>query len=167
MHDDRVPAPLQRVLVHFAGVVCPPEIHTLGLVGDTVHELTQHLFAMPTHLRLGLFASFAAFDQGARLWPKARGRRFVDLDPTRAEAYFLAVAHAAGPQRKVAQIMKGLATLAYYELPQVKEALAYHPDAYIAQVAKRRLDSYAADIARVEAEVLTPMPTPPATQPLK
>lgn len=161
--ERRFPAPLRRVVAQFARVVCPPEIEAAGRVEDTVRELEQMLYAMPAHLRLGLFSCFTAFDQGARLWPRARGRRFVELEPERAEAYFVAVAHGLpGPQRKVAQIMKGLTTLSYYELPRVKEALEYHPDAYIAQVAKRRLDSYAADIARVEAEVLVPLRAAPS-----
>ena len=78
----------------------------------------------------------------------------MDLDDERAHAYFRANAHGPlAPQRKILQIMKGLVTMAYYEQPLVLAALEYHPDAYIAEVARRRIASYAEDLRRAEAAV--------------
>jgi hypothetical protein len=153
----RLPHFVRGVVESFARVVCPPELGTLCSLDDVVSDFELHVGAMPQHLRAGLVLSFTAFDQGARLWPPARGRSFHELDPALAESYFTVFSHGAlGPQRKVAQVMKGLVTLAYYEQSGVKASLAYHPERYIAEVAKRRLELHGPDIERGEAEVLAP-----------
>ena len=150
----RLPWPVRPVVERFALVVCPPELATLGIIEDVVAELEAMLGAMPSHLRLAVAAGFTAFDQGARLYPRARGRRFVGLDAQCALAYYKAVAH--GPiaaQRKVMLLLKGIVTMAYFEQPCVLERLAYRPADYIATVTKRRLDSYGDDVRRGEEAV--------------
>jgi hypothetical protein len=46
--------------------------------------------------------------------------------------------------------VKGVFVLCYYELPEVKDRLGYHPDAYVAKVAARRLARYGNEIRAVE-----------------
>ena len=150
------PRPVRRIIARFARVVCPPAIDGQVIVEAVVDELQLMVGAMPRHVRLALIAGFTAFDQGSRVYPPSRGRRFVDLGDEQAHAYFLANAHGPlAPQRKILQLMKGLVTMSYYEQPMVLAAMEYHPDAYIAQVAKRRFASYAEDIRRGEAAVTT------------
>jgi hypothetical protein len=96
-----------------------------------------------------------AFDQGARLYPPARGRRFVHLADDVADAYYRSVLARRGAGLAL-QRVKGLVVMCYYELPEVKEQLGYRPDAYIAAVSQRRLRSYGAQIRAGEAAVLAP-----------
>ena len=55
--------------------------------------------------------------------------------------------------RTLAQLLKGLVTLCYYELPQAQAEIGYSPVPYIAAVAQRRLATYGEDIRRSEAAV--------------
>jgi len=150
----RLPAPVRHIVKRFALVVCPPELTTYALEEDVLLEFEAMLGAMPAHVRFAVTAGFTAFDQGARLYPRARGRRFARLPADVAEAYYLAVAHGPlAPQRKVMMLLKGLVAMAYYEQPRVLEALAYRPADYIAKVTQRRQDSYADDVKRGEEAV--------------
>jgi hypothetical protein len=56
--------------------------------------------------------------------------------------------------RQFARGIKGVLAFAYYEEPTVKEQMKYHPDAWIAEAARRRLEKYGAEIARHE-EIVT------------
>jgi len=157
-----IPSPIRPIVERFARVVCPPGpggIDAPGRMAELYNQLEPFLGAMPRHLQLGVMASFVTFDQAARLWPRALGRRFTALDDARADAYFRAMAHGPlGPQRAICKLMKGLATFNYYEIPAVRAELEYHPDAYIAKVAKRRLESYAEAIRKGEEVVLAAEP---------
>jgi len=127
-------------------------MRTTHRIAPLLAEFTSHLGAMPPYLRLGLLAAFVLFDQGARLYPRARGRRFVDLDHTTADSYFQHLAHDSGAGlRNIAQLLKGLVTLCYYELPTVQAELDYAPAPYIAAIARRRLERYGEDIRLKEA----------------
>ena len=150
-----IPRPIRRIMVHFAAVVCPPEAQTSRRLGPWLAEFTGYLGALPTHLRLGLLVLFVLFDQGARLYRPARGRRFVDLPPVRAAAYFAHLMQNVRT-RTLAQLLKGLVTLCYYELPAVQAAIGYRPGPYVAAVARRRWATYAEDIRRGEAAVFAP-----------
>ena len=146
-----LPRPLRRIAVHLAAVVCPPEVRTDRLLAPLLREFTLYLGALPSHLRLGVLAALVLFDQRARLYPPSRGRRFVQLDLPRADAYFTHVArHASARERSLAQLLKGLLTLCYYELPSSRDTINYRPAPYIAEVARRRLSTYAEDIRRSE-----------------
>ncbi len=154
-----IPAPQRRIIARFARVVCPPGLVKNQLEQQLFDQLEPYLGAMPLHLRLGLMAAFTTFDQAARLWPAARGSRFTNLDDERADRYFRAMAHGPlGPQRNICKLMKGLVTFNYYEIPAVRAELEYHPEAYIAKVAKRRLDSYAEAIRKGEEAVFADEP---------
>ena len=140
----------QRIIVRFAEVVCPPEVRTGGQTATLLTEFESLLDVVPPGVRSSVRAGLVAFDQGARLYPAARGRRFVHLGDDAADAYYRAVLArpGAGP---ALQRIKGLVVMCYYELPEVKEQLGYRPDAYIAAVSRRRLESYGAQIRAGEA----------------
>jgi hypothetical protein len=129
-------------------------LQTDRLLPPLLAEFARYLAALPPHLRLGLLAAFVVFDQRARLFRPAHGRRFADLGPARADAYFRHLASAASPSdRALAQLLKGLVTLCYYELPAVQARIGYRPAPYIAGVARRRLARYGDAIRRGEAAV--------------
>jgi hypothetical protein len=125
-------------------------------------ELESLLGVVPSGVRWPLRVGLVAFDQGARLYPRARGRRFVHLADDDAGAYFRAVlARRGGGLGAALQRIKGLVVFCYYELPEVKDQLGYRPDAYIAAVSQRRLASYGPQIRAGEAAVLARDPAGP------
>lgn len=150
---------VRRVVERFATVVCPPDLTSRGLVAPLIDEVERFLAAFPPPVRRALLASFLAFDEGARLWPAGRGRRFVELDDEAAEQWFRAVAAGRSPAlRNLVRLMRGVVVMSYYELPAVQADLGYFPDAYIAEVAARRLAVHGTAIERAEREVLVDAP---------
>ncbi len=142
----------RSAVIRLAEVACPPEARSLDLADGLVAEFEALLGAAPAGARWLIRYGLAAFDQGARLRPSSRGRRFARLPAERAEAYFAAV--LAGRFGVVLQRIKGLVIFCYYELPLVKEQLGYRPDPYIAEVSRRRLVSYGEEIRAGELAVL-------------
>jgi hypothetical protein len=167
----QLPAPVRRIVVRFAKVACPPEVHAGDVMGGLVAEFESLLGALPPGARWLVQCGLVAFDQGARLYPRAHGRRFAHLREDDADAYFRTI--AARPRGWLAasvQRIKGLVVFSYYEQPEVKEQLGYRPDGYIAEVSRRRLSRYGAQIRAGEAASLGPEPggpeamTPPAAR---
>ena len=149
----------RRIAARFAEVACPPEVRTGNLTDGLVAEFEALLAVLPAALRWSVRGGLVAFDQGARLYPRARGRRFVQLAAGDADAYFRAVlARRAGGMGPALARIKGLVVMCYYELPEVKDQLGYRPDAYIAAVSRRRLVSYGPQIRAGEAALLAPEP---------
>ncbi|HUS16591.1 MAG TPA: hypothetical protein VM536_16465, partial [Chloroflexia bacterium] len=72
-------------------------------------------------------------------------------------------AASANPRdRTLAQLLKGIITLCYYELPEAQAAIGYRPGPHVATVTRRRLDRYSEAIQFAEAAVLAPDAGPPA-----
>jgi hypothetical protein len=158
----RLRRPVRRIVVRLAGVVCPPEVRAGEVMVGLLAEFESLLGALPAVARWLVQGGLVAFDQGARLYPRAHGRRFTRLGNDDADAYFRAVTGrprgglAAGVQR-----IKGLVVFCYYEQPEVKEQLGYRPDGYIAEVSGRRLARYGAQIRAGEEASLGPDPEGP------
>ena len=158
----RLRSPARRVVARLAEVACPPEIRTGNLVADLLADFELLLGALPAGLRRLISGWLVAFDHGARVYPRARGRRFVRLPDVEADAYFRAVlARRRSGLSTSLQRIKGLIIMCYYELPEVKEQLGYRPDAYIADVSRRRLTSYGTEISAAEAAALGSVPAEP------
>jgi len=150
---------LRRVVERFAETVCPPGLASRGLLTPLVEEVELFLAAFPRPVRGALVASFLAFDEGARLHPAGRGRRFVDLDADAADRWFRAVAGGrSSALRNLLRLMRGVVAMSYYELPAVHAELGYAPDSYIAEVAARRLRVHGAAIERAERDLLVDAP---------
>jgi hypothetical protein len=115
-------------------------------------EFEQMLGALAPAARKGLTAALVAIDQGGRLYPRARGRRFTRMDDRAAEAYIRALL-SWGPVGELLQRIKGLVVMCYYELPVVQREIGYDPAPYIAAVSRRRLESYGPQIRAGEAAV--------------
>lgn len=125
---------LRRVVVRFVTVVCPPPARA----DDTIREFDQFLAALRPAARRALRAMLVAVDQGARLYPRARGRRFARLDDGTADAYLRALLARSG----LVQRLKSVVVMCYYELPEAKREIGYEPGPYIAEVSRRRLERY-------------------------
>ena len=152
-----LPTSHRRIAARLAAVVCPPELLTADLTSDLLAEFEAVLSVLPAGVRKPIRVGLVAFDRGAHLYPKSRGRRFARLDDATAKAYFRAVLGRAGLGTALARI-KGIVVMCYYELPEVKEEIGYRPAAYIASVTRRRLASYGPQIRAGEAAVLTNEP---------
>ena len=154
---------VRRIAARFAEVVCPPEVRAGDLRDKLLAEFESLLLVLPSGVRWSVRSGLVAFDQGARLYPRARGRRFAQLADADAEAYFRAVLARRGAGLGAAlQRIKGLVVFCYYELPEVKDQIGYRPDAYIAAVSQRRLASYGRQIRAGEAAVFAPGAAPDA-----
>jgi len=143
----------------FAEVVCPPGMRAHHRTDRVLAEFELVLGALAPAARKGLIAAFVVLDQGARLYPRARGRRFIRLNDQAAEAYIRALLTRRGTTAQLVQRLRGLVVMCYYELPTVQREIGYHPAPYIAAVSRRRLESYGPEIAAGEAAV-TARPEP-------
>jgi hypothetical protein len=151
----RLRAPVRRIVSRFAGVACPPEVRSGGLTEQVLGEFELLMAVIPVGVRRLIPIAFVLFDQAARLYPPGCGRRFARLGDAEADAYLRAVlARRGGGLAAAVRRLKALVVMCYYELPAVKEQLGYRPDAYIAAVSRRRLDSYGPEIRAGEAAVL-------------
>jgi hypothetical protein len=112
-------------------------------------EFEQMLGALAPTARKALSAALVVIDQGARLYPRSRGRRFSRLNDQAAEAYIRALL-GWGLVGELVQRIKGLVVMCYYELPVVQREIGYDPAPYIAAVSRRRLESYGPQIREAE-----------------
>lgn len=144
----------------FAEVVCPPEVREGHRVDRVLGELGLMLGALPPAARKGLAAALIMLDQGARLYPPSRGRRFARLDDRRADAYIRALLARRGAAAEVVTRLKSVVMMCYYDLPEVQREIGYQPGPYIAAVTRRRLESYGAQIRATDAAVTEPSVEP-------
>ena len=109
------------------------------------------LGSLPPAARKALAVALAAVEQGARLYPPSRGRRFTRLDDWTADAYVRALLARQDPSAELVRRLKSVFVMCYYELPEVQREIGYDPEPYIAAVSRRRLDRYGAQIRAREA----------------
>jgi hypothetical protein len=141
----------RRVTRRFAEVVCPPGMRAHHRTDRTVAEFELMLGALAPGARKALTAGIIALDQGARLYPPARGRCFSRLGDKTAEAYVRALLSGRSIAADLVQRLKSLVVMCYYELPTVQREIGYDPDPYIAAVSRRRLETYGPQIEAGEA----------------
>jgi hypothetical protein len=145
--------PFQHVARRFAEVACPPEVRAGRRADQVLREFGLLLGALPPAARKALAVALVLLDQGARLYPPSRGRRFARLDDQVAGAYVRAVLARGGPAAELIWRLRSAITVCYYELPEVQREIGYDPAPYVAAVSRRRLDSYGPDIRAGEAAV--------------
>jgi len=143
----------RRATRRFAEVVCPPGMRAHHRTDRVVAEFEQMVDALAPAARKALTAAIIALDEGARLYPPARGRRLSRLDDQAAEAYVRALLTGRSIAADLVQRLKSLIVMCYYELPTVQREIGYDPGPYIAAVSRRRLETYAAQIEAGEAAV--------------
>jgi len=142
---------MRRVVARFAETVCPPAVRSDQRTERVIDELRLMLGVVRPGARRVLSAAFLALDQGARLYPAARGRRFARLEDPVAEAYLSALLARGDGLAVLVQRLVSLVVMCYYALPDVQAGIGYQPDPYIAAVARRRMESYGAEIRVAEA----------------
>ena len=145
-------------------MVCPPEVRAGQRADQVLREFGLLLGALPPAARTALAVALVLLDQGARLYPPSRGRRFARLDDQVAGAYVQAVLARGGPAAELIWRLRSAIAVCYYELPEVQREIGYDPAPYIAAVSRRRLESYGAEIRAGEAAVTAP-PEPGAPEP--
>lgn len=151
----------RKLLESLVPVVCPPDAVELGLVGEIVDHAEKTIAALPRAFRAGLAAGLVAYDQGARLWPVARGACAHDLPlHLRSRWYLLWLGGLTPVNRELAKAVKQVLVLGHFEHPAIQERIGYKPQAWIDKVKKKRLEVYADDIARHDASILAPDPLP-------
>ncbi len=129
-----------------AELACPPEVRAGHRVDRVLREFGLMLGALPPAARGAMAAGLLAVDQGARLYPRSRGRRLARVDDRVADGYLRALLARGGTPAELAQRLIGVMAMCYYELPEVQREIGYDPGPYLAAVARRRLESYAAEI---------------------
>ena len=137
-------------------MVCPPEVRAGQRADRVLGEFALMLGSLPPAARKALAAALILLDQGARLYPPARGRRLARLGDHVAEGYVRAVLARHDPAAELIRRLKSVITMCYYELPEVQQEIGYNPAPYIAAVSRRRLESFGPDIRAGEAAVTAP-----------
>jgi hypothetical protein len=148
--------PVREAARRFAEVVCPPEIRADQRTDRVLRELGLMLASLPPAARKALAAALVVIDQGARLYPASRGRRFARLDDRVAAAYVRALLARHDPAAELVRRLKSVITMCYYELPEVQREIGYDPAPHIAAVSRRRLEFYGPQIRAGEAAVTAP-----------
>lgn len=154
----RLPRRLRRTVAALARAICdpPPDVApaTYERLADDVERF---LGSLPSFARAGLVAALWAFEGAAALVPSSRLRTFSRLAPDRAAALYGRwwTSPALHP---FAKLLKMVVAFAWYELPEVKAAMGYTPERWIAEVSSRRLSQWKDEVARAERDVLTPAP---------
>ncbi len=149
----RLRAPIRLAATRFAEVVCPPEVRADHRTGRVLREFALMLGALPPAARKAMITALILLDQGARVYPPSRGRRFARLDDRTAEAYIRALLARHDAAAEMVQRLKSVVTMCYYDLPEVQREIGYDPEPYIAAVSRRRLEAYGPQIRAGEAAV--------------
>ena len=138
--------PFQHVARRFAELVCPPEVRAGQRADRVLGELGLMLGSLPPVARKALAVALTAVEQGARLYPPGRGRRFTRLDEGTAAAYVRALLRRPDPAAELVRRLKSVFVMCYYELPEVQREIGYDPEPYIAAVSRRRLERYGTEL---------------------
>ena len=148
--------PVRQAARRFAEVVCPPGVRVDQRTDRVLREFGLMLASLPPAARKALAAALVGLDQGARLYPASRGRRFARLDDQVAAAYVRALLARHDAAAELVRRLKSVITMCYYELPEVQREIGYDPAPYIAAVSRRRLESYGPQIRAGETAVTAP-----------
>ncbi len=142
----------RRILWVMAPIACPPEAVERGLIDPVVDDLESFMEIMPPEIRAAMITGMKIFDATAALHPANMGKTFCELDQDKAKRWFDLWWHSPiALMREFAKKTSGLLIFCYYERPSVRMELAYHPDRWIAKVARERIERYGEEIRTKEA----------------
>jgi hypothetical protein len=157
--DFHFPRRVRAVATQIARVVCPPEAEELGLIDAVVSHFEMNLRSFPPHMRTSMCAGMMALEASCAFRPKTLGKAFSRLPPEEAREWFEAWwASPISLFHHLAKGVKALLAMSYWEQPAIKAKLQFHPDAWIAEVAKKRVEQWGVEIARHEQFVRAPDP---------
>lgn len=153
-----LPRRLRRTVATLARVVCAPREAeatpaTFEALGD---EVERFLGSVPLAARLGIVAMLWAIELAPVASPRSLGRDFSGLDDARAAALY--GRWWSGALHPLAKLLKMVVSFSWYELPQVKAAIGYHPERWIDEASRRRAATWADEVRRGEQVVLAPDP---------
>ena len=109
---------MRRPARRFTEVVCPPEVRIGQRTERVLAEFGLMLGALPSVARKALATALVVLDQGARLYPPSRGRRFARLDDRAAEAYIRALLARHGAAAEVAKRLRAWSPCATTTCPR-------------------------------------------------
>lgn len=154
----RLPRRLRATVGALARAVCdPPDDVAPATYERLADDVERFLGSLPAAARLGLVGALWAFEASAALVPSSRLRTYSRLSPRRAAAHF-GRCWESRALHPLAKILKMVVAFAWFELPEVKAAMGYHPERWIAEASRRRLAAWATEVRRGEAAVLEPDP---------
>jgi hypothetical protein len=138
----------RRIAARLVRVACPPDAGGPELVDRVVEDFARQVACLPPLTRRAIGPALWLFDELARLRRGSWGRRFVSLDDAGADAYLAWLLNErTGTLPTMLRLAKGLVAFCWYEQPQVRAALGYDPDGYIAAVSRRRLERYRDEVS--------------------
>jgi hypothetical protein len=155
--DFHFPRRLRPAVAQMARCLVPAHhLETHGLTERVVDYLELQLRAFPTGFRVGMLAGIATLEISTL--PR-HGKRFSQLALADASVVIAAWWHSPiAPFRTFVRALKSLVALAFYDSPAMQDQLEYHPDQWIADAARRRLETWGLEIARHEEELRAPDP---------
>jgi len=158
MSDDYKHSRTSRaVLRSLVPVICPPEAQPLAEA--IIDHMALTFAASPPLVRRALAAGLATYDLGAL--PRFR-KRARYLSPEQAERYYQSWDHGITPLHvQFARALNQLMSLSCYEQPELHDRVGYRPAPWIAEVNRKRLQQFPADVRRQEAATLAPDPLRP------
>jgi hypothetical protein len=150
----RIPRALRPALRQMARVSLPPDAENPALMEPILEHFELSLRCLAKQTRALLLVGLAGLEAGALA---RHGRRFSRLDRARATAYFdWYWSSKVMALHYLVFAFKAYLSLAYYEQPAVRARIDYHPDAWIAESGKRRLERWAAEIDAHEKDLVAP-----------
>lgn len=160
LSDFRIPRLLRPALAQLLQVTCPPDLRELGLGPRAAEQAELFLRSLTLGIQVGFCGALTALELSALLRPSSRGRLFSQLPLELAEKHFDTWWRVHGLPHAMAKALKATVVMGFYETREMRERLGYQPDSWIAKVAKRRMQSYAAEIERHERELFAADPLP-------
>lgn len=160
----RLRGPLRSALAALIPIAGPPDVRELDLEKDILDHVELTLGSFPIHVAAGLLCALLALEGGAAVVPGHGGRTFSRLArkaPEKATHYFEKWwGSSIPPIRLLIKTLKALIAQAYYEHDVVRRKLEYHPERWISEVAKKRLETWQEEILRHDALILESDPLP-------
>ncbi|MBI2568614.1 MAG: hypothetical protein HYV63_16455 [Candidatus Schekmanbacteria bacterium] len=141
-------------------ITCPGQVES-DRVAAVIASLESFVSALPWFMRRGFSALVLLFEISAVAWPAGGGVSFSKLQRDAAARYFDRWWHSRlSLLAEAARTMKMMTVFCYYELPAVKSAMGYDPEAWVAKVKAERLARYGSAISEAEKAVTAPDPLP-------
>jgi choline dehydrogenase-like flavoprotein len=127
-----------------------------GVVERVVDDAERHIAVLEPPAPLLLALAAEALD--ASSMTATKGRRFSQLDRPQAVGHVERLELRRSALWRVARLLRDLMVVAYYEQDDVREAVGYQPDPWIAERTATRAHRWADDIEHHRQLLLAPAP---------
>lgn len=141
--------------------VCPPDGMTSDLLARTVDETERTLAALGSPAPTLLDAALRWLEVST-VRPRHGWRPFSQLETATATAVLEALDVRRPPWSRVLRLLSDIVVICYYEQPEVRAAVGYHPDPWIAGRVDARRRLWAADVEAHTRLLVAPAPWRPA-----